>query len=78
MSAAAIIILLQQFGPPAIGLVEMLIAKAEAGQSVTLAEWQAQQTSLSQTAADRMKAQLIAAGIDPASPQGVQMLALAK
>lgn len=78
MEALAIIGLIEEFGPPAINLVEMLITKAEAKQTVSLADWQAQKNNLSLTAADRMKSRLIAAGIDPASPQGVQMLALAK
>lgn len=78
MEALAIIGLIEEFGPPAINLVEMLITKAEAKQSVSLVEWQAQQAALTQTAADRMKINLAAAGIDPASPQGAAMLALAK
>lgn len=35
MEAVAIIGLIEEFGPPAINLVEMLITKAEAKQSVS-------------------------------------------
>lgn len=70
--------LLEKFGPPAVGLIEFLIKKFETGGAVTSDEWAAQQAALKLTAADVMLAQLKSAGIDPASPQGVAMLALTK
>ena len=76
MPASLIISLLTTFGPDAVKLITALIAKWESNGSVTSAEWAALSASLTQTAKDRMTAKLIAAGIDPASPQGVAMLAL--
>jgi len=76
MPVSLIISLLTTFGPSAVQLITALIAKWETNGSVTSAEWAALSLALTQTAKDRMKAQLIAAGIDPASPQGVALLAL--
>lgn len=78
MSAALILQLLTTFGPPAITLIDGLITKAQTNGTVTPDEWAALSASLKLNAADHMKAQLLAAGIDPASPQGVAMLALTK
>jgi sensor domain CHASE-containing protein len=76
MPVSLIIALLTTFGPSAVQLITALIAKWETNGSVTSAEWAALSASLTQTAKDRMRLQLIAAGIDPASPQGIAMLAL--
>jgi hypothetical protein len=78
MEAAAIIDLLEEFGPPAINLVTTLIQKAEAKGTVSLAEWTTLTAAINLTAADHMTAMLKAAGIDPASPQGQAMLGAAK
>lgn len=78
MPAALIAQLIIALGPSAISLITGLISKWETGTPVTATEWSSMTTAISQTASDRMKAQLITAGIDPASPQGVAMLALAK
>jgi len=76
LSAALIVQLLATFGPPAINLITALIAKLEAGGTVTSAEWIALTSQLSQNAATHMASQLTAAGIDPASAQGKAFLAL--
>ena len=78
MPIALIVQLLTTFGPGAVQLITSLIAKWETNGTVTAAEWATLTASLTQTAQSRMLAQLTAAGIDPASPQGVAMLALAK
>lgn len=76
MPVSLIIALLTAFGPSAVQLITALIAKWETNGAVTPAEWAALSAALTQTAQDRMKLQLVAAGIDPASPQGVALLAL--
>ena len=68
--------MLTTFGPSAVQLITALIDKWETNSTVTAAEWATLSAALTQTAKDRMKLQLIAAGIDPASPQGVALLAL--
>jgi len=78
MPASAIISLLVTYGPSAISLISTLISKAEASGNVTAAEWTALTAQLSLTAQDHMLAQLKAAGIDPASPNGVALLAASK
>lgn len=78
MSIALAMALLEKFGPPAVGLIEFLIKKVETSGTLTSVEWADQQAALKLTAADEMLGQLKAAGIDPASPQGVAMIALAK
>ena len=78
MSAAVIAQLLATFGPSAISLIDNLISKWSTNTSVTPEEWSAMSASLKLSAADHMKAQLIAAGIDLASPQAVALLALVK
>lgn len=77
MSAALIAQLLATFGPSAVQLIDQLIVKIETKGDVTADEWKAMRTSAQQTAKDRMLIQLQSAGIDPASPQGVAMLAAA-
>jgi hypothetical protein len=69
--------LLATFGPSAVQLIDSLITKIEANGTVTADEWTTLRTSALQTAKDRMLGQLKAAGIDPASPQGVALLAAA-
>lgn len=76
MPVALIITLLTTLGPPAVQLITALIAKWETNGAVTSAEWSTLSAALAQTAKDRMKLQLTAAGIDPSSPQGVALLAL--
>ena len=76
MPVSLIISLLTTFGPSAVNLITTLIQKWETNGNVTSAEWAALSVSLTQTAKDRMKVQLVAAGIDPVSPQGVALLAL--
>jgi uncharacterized membrane protein YebE (DUF533 family) len=78
MGAAAIITLLTTYGPAAIGLITTLITTAEANGTVTAAQWATLSASLSKSATDLMTARLIAAGIDPASPQGLALLAATK
>ena len=78
MPVSLIISLLTTFGPSAVQLITALIAKWDTDGSVTAAEWATLVASLNQSAKDRMTAKLIAAGIDPTSPQGIAMLALAQ
>lgn len=78
MPAALIAQLIITLGPSALSLVTGLIAKWETNTPVTSTEWASMTAATTQTAADRMKANLIASGIDPTSPQGIAMLALAK
>jgi uncharacterized membrane protein YebE (DUF533 family) len=78
MSAALILSLLATYGPSAIQLIDTLIAQAQAGGIVTTAEWATLSAALKLSASDHAKAQLTAAGIDPASPQGIAFLALVK
>ena len=78
MPIALIVSLLSTFGPSAVNLITTLISKWETNGTVSTTEWQTLITSLSQIAQDRMRAQLVAAGIDPNSAQGLAMLALAK
>ena len=78
MPVSLIISLLTTFGPSAVQLITALIAKWETNGSVTSAEWVALSASLTQTAKEPDEAlQLIAAGIDLASPQAIALLALA-
>jgi len=77
MPLSVIITLLTTFGPGAVQLITTLIASWDSNVTITPAQWATLVASLNQTAHDKMLAQLAAAGIDPASPQGVAMLALA-
>lgn len=78
MPIAAILALIQEFGPSAVDLVTFLISKFETNGAVSSAEWAAQITALKRTASDEMTDRLKAAGIDPTSPQGVALLAATK
>lgn len=78
MSIAVIIQLLETFGPSGVQLVTFLINKWETNGAVTSAEWAAVTASAALTAKDQMTSMLTKAGIDPASPQGVALLALVK
>lgn len=69
--------LIAAFGPTAITLVDDLIATIEKNGSVTSDEWDAIQAKGNNKAKDLMLNQLQKAGIDPASPQGVALLAAA-
>lgn len=66
-----------QYGPAAFAYVEKVYQLWTAGAPPTPADFDALRALLSQTAAMRMKANLIAKGIDPASPQGVALINLA-
>lgn len=59
-------------------MAQSIIAKIQSGVAVTPTDWAALLAMSQQTAQDLMLAQLKAAGIDPASPQGISLLALAK
>jgi len=78
MPAALIIQLIATFGPAAVTLIDTLITKYQTNGVVTADEWATLSASLKLSAADHMKAQLLAAGIDPSSPQAVALLALSK
>lgn len=78
MPVQTILQLLAQFGPAALQLIDNLISKWSNNEPVTPAEWASLRASLSQTAADRMKAQLIAAGIPLDDPKAVALLELVK
>lgn len=77
MSPILIVQLLTTFGPSAITLIDGLINKIETKGDVSAAEWATLSASTRQTARDRMLLTLTTAGIDPASPQGVALLAAA-
>jgi hypothetical protein len=74
MTWATLIPLILQYGLP---YVEKLYALWTTSAAPTQADFDALRALASQTAADRMKANLIAAGIDPMSPQGVALIAAA-
>jgi hypothetical protein len=78
MPAAAIIALIVQYGPGAIALVQSLITSAENNQVVTAAQFNKLIQDASQSAKQLATVQLIAAGIDPTSTQGIAFLALVK
>lgn len=75
MEVAEIVQLLTTFGPPAITLIDGLIAKAEARGTVSLAEWTTLSASVRTTAKDEMNKVLSGAGVDPSSTQGSAALA---
>ena len=78
MSAEAILALIEEFGPTAIGLVEFLIKKIETGGMVSGDEWAAQIALLKRTATDEMTDRLKAAGIALDSPEAKALLAATK
>lgn len=78
MPAALILQLLVTYGPAAIQLIDTLVAQVAANGTVSATEWATLSASLKLSANDHMLAQLKAAGIDPASPQGLALLALTK
>lgn len=78
MGITTIIALLEEFGPPAIGLITKLIALVEAKGTVSATEWATLTSDLTQTASDRMLARLKAAGIDPSSTQGQALMEMAQ
>lgn len=73
ISWATIITLIANVGYP---LAVKLIDKWSTTKTVTPEEWIAFKKEASQMSADRMKAMLTQAGIDPASEQGKAFLAL--
>lgn len=75
MTGAMIAQLLLTYGPSAIALVEKLIATWSA--KWTQADIDALKALMNQTAADRMKAQLVAAGVPLDSPQALALIAQA-
>lgn len=58
-------------------MAQQIIANIQSKAEVTPDNWAALLTMSQQTAKDRMLLQLQAAKIDPASPQGIALLALA-
>lgn len=76
MPVALILQLLATYGPAAITLIDSLIKKWETNGIVTVEEWDTLSASLKLSAADHMKAQLSAAGIDPADPHAVALMSL--
>lgn len=77
MSATLIAQLLVTFGPQAVGLIDTLITKIEANGNVTAAEWATLSSSVRVSAKDIMLGVLQKTGIDPASAQGLALLAAA-
>jgi len=77
MSPILIAQLLAQFGPPALQLIDSLIAKISQKGDVSPEEWAAMRVNANQTSRDRMLLQLKNAGIDPESDKGKEFLALA-
>lgn len=75
MTWAMIAQLIIQVGWP---MAQSIIAKIQSGVEVTPTDWAALLAMSQQTAQDLMLAQLKAVGIDPASPQALALLALAK
>lgn len=74
MTWAMIAQLIIQVGWP---MAQAIWNKAQSGANATQADWDQLTAMAKQTAADRMRLQLVAAGIDPTSPQGLAMMALA-
>lgn len=77
MSAALIAQLLATFGPSAIQLIDGLIKKIETKGDVTADEWTILSKDVRVTSSDVMLNALKQTGINPASPQGVALLAAA-
>lgn len=77
MEISAIVSLLTTFGPSAITLIEGLIKKAETGGTMSSAEWETLTASLQVKGKDLMLSTLQKLNIDPASAQGVALLAAA-
>lgn len=73
MPAQYLIPLIAQYGIP---FATQMIQLWESKSNVTLDQWNALLAQESQTAADRMKLQLTAAGIDLNSPQAQALLKL--
>jgi uncharacterized phage-associated protein len=73
MNAATIAQLLVLYGIP---LVDKLITKWQSGGVVTPEEWAEIRAAAKQSAADRMKAQLVLAGIPLDSDRAKELLAL--
>ena len=74
MPVALIVQLLTTFGPSAVQLIDVLIAKWQTNGAVTPEEWAALRSSAQQTAKDRMAIAIAKAGIDANSPQGQSLL----
>lgn len=73
MGASDIISLIVQVGyPVAVKLIDKVFTKSP----VTQADWDSIKADAAQTAKDRMKAQLVAAGIALDSPQAVALLGM--
>lgn len=66
--------LIIQVGYP---VAQKIWALAQSGAQASQKDWDDLDALTTDKAVDRMRKQLIAANIDPASPQGVAMLALA-
>ena len=74
MGWEALIPIIAQYGLP---VAEALWKKWSTKTLPTQADWDELNKMANQTAADRMKARLVAASIDPASDQGKILLGLA-
>jgi hypothetical protein len=74
MPWSAIVPLIIQFGIP---LAEQIWKNVTSGKDVTQADWDSLKALASQTAADRMRANLVAAGIPLDSEQAKTLIALA-
>lgn len=59
-------------------MAQAIITKVQSGTAVTPEDWAGLLAMSQKTAVDEMTSQLKAAGIDPTSPQGQSLLALAK
>lgn len=73
MGAAEIVSLIVQVGWPA---AQMLIAKAQQGGVVSAADWASLQDMINQSATDRMKLRIVAAGIPLDDPKAIALLGL--
>lgn len=76
MTLAAILALIQQFGPIGIQIAEQLWKMFQSGGNPTQADWDVLKALASKTARQQMLDALAKAGIDPNSEQGKAMLAL--
>lgn len=74
MTWATLIPLIAQYGLP---YVEQLWKLWTSNSTPTQADFDNLRALASQSAADRMKANLVAAGIDLSSPQAIQLISLA-
>jgi len=77
MSIAAIIALIQEFGPTGIAIGEQLYKMFSGGAAPTQADWDQLKALANVSARQKMLDALARAGIDPNSDQGKALLGLA-